>query len=711
VSWTATDASGVERVELQLSDDGGSTFHPVSPALPPTGSYEWFVPNLPGTANRMRVVAVDSASNPGSDDSDGDFTIDTYVGGTAPTTLRDFEMAGTQPFSGTVLDDPSVTCITCHANYDDVVEPWHLWQGSMMAHAMRDPLYLATLSIANQDAPGVGDMCLRCHTPGGWMEGRSTDPTGGMITAKDRQGVQCDFCHRLVDPDYTPGVSPTEDQDVLAALDEIPLTTANGQFVTDPSPLRRGPYADAQASHEFVESPFHRSSDICGTCHDVSNPVFVSDGTLGGYNVDTLDSAHPDGDLRNMFPVERTFSEWTLTDYANGGVYAPQFAGDKPDGIVSTCQDCHMADVTGAGANVPGSPTRSDLPAHDLTGGNTFVPSLLPGMWGAEVDSVALEDGRVRATGMLQKAATLGLSNSVVSGHPVALVTVTNETAHKLPSGYPEGRRIWITLRAYDGSDVLVYESGHYDGSTGVLTQDEDLTIYHSEPGISTHLGTALGLPPGPSFHFALNDSIYFDNRIPPRGFTNAAFEAIQAQPIGHAYADGQYSDTASYDLPSTARRIEVELYYQTTSKEYVEFLRDENVTDDNGQDMYDMWVAHGRAAPVLMASAALSLDVTATDDVPVAYVTDLKAAVPNPFNPKTTLTFSLSSEQRASLRIMDVRGRLVAVLADGRIPAGEYQSSWNGRDRAGHSVASGVYYAVLQSEEGTITQKLALVR
>ena len=72
--------------------------------------------------------------------------------------------------------------------------------------------------IANQDAPDSGDLCLRCHTPGGWMEGRSLDTSGAMLNAKDRQGVQCDFCHRAVDYDYVPGVSPAQDVDVLAEM-------------------------------------------------------------------------------------------------------------------------------------------------------------------------------------------------------------------------------------------------------------------------------------------------------------------------------------------------------------------------------------------------------------------------------------------------------------------------------------------------------------
>ncbi len=78
----------------------------------------------------------------------------------------------------------------------------------MMAQAMRDPLYQATLVIAEQVVPSVGDLCLRCHTPGGWQEGRSIDTSGGMLTAKDRQGIQCDFCHRLVDPVLRRGRQP-----------------------------------------------------------------------------------------------------------------------------------------------------------------------------------------------------------------------------------------------------------------------------------------------------------------------------------------------------------------------------------------------------------------------------------------------------------------------------------------------------------------------
>ena len=53
----------------------------------------------------------------------------------------------------------------------------------------------------------------------------------------------------------------------------------------------------------------------------------------------------------------------------------------------------------------------------------------------------------------------------------------------------------------------------------------------------------------------------------------------------------------------------EVTLYYQSTSKEYVEFLRDENFTNTKGQDLYDLWNNNGKCPPEMMQTASLTLN------------------------------------------------------------------------------------------------------
>jgi len=711
VTFTATDESGIAYVNVYLSDDGGVSFKRVGKRQPAGTGFSWFVPNFPGSANRIRVEAFDGAGNPGYDDSDADFTIVGRPAGYVPTSLRDMDLSGTQPLEGAIVDDPDLSCASCHGNYNAAVEPWHTWRGSMMSQAARDPFFYACLAVAEQDAPSVGDLCIRCHTPGGWQEGRSVDTSADLLTAKDRHGVHCDFCHRAVDYDYTFGVSPFEDEEVLALIDPLPLQYANGQFITDPAPLRRGPYADADASHAFVESPFHRSGDMCGTCHDVSSPVFDRVAP-GDYAPNPFDLEHPDMDIRNMFPIERTYSEWTQSEHAAVGVYAPQFAGNKPDGIVSTCQDCHMRDVSGRGCNEPGAPTRTDLPLHDLMGGNTFVVDIVETYYPDEVDAVQLQDAKDRAIFMLENAATLEAAPAEFG----LTVRVTNETGHKLPSGYPEGRRMWLNVAAYDSTGQKVFESGAYDFVSADLAHDEQAKIYEIHPGLSPSLAQALGLPAGKSFHFVLNDTVYFDNRIPPRGFTHAAFEAIQSPPVAYSYPDGQYWDDTGYHLPAEAETAVVTLYYQTTSKEYVEFLRDENTTNSAGQDLYNAWVAQGKAPPVVMGRVGTAVDVTVTAGVEDAgaaerFVFDLGQNYPNPFNPITTVDYSVAARTRVVISVYDVGGRKVRTLVDEVLEPGRYHSTWSGVDDRGVELAAGIYLIRYRAGEHVFSKKAVMLK
>ncbi|MEZ5197957.1 MAG: hypothetical protein R2764_16695 [Bacteroidales bacterium] len=157
--------------------------------------------------------------------------------------------------------------------------------------------------------------------------------------------------------------------------------------------------------------------------------------------------------------------------------------------------------------------------------------------------------------------------------------------------------------------------------------------IYEIKPGISPVLARHC-LDAGPSFHFVLNDTVYSDNRIPPRGFTNDNFDSIQSPAVGYSYEDGQYWDETEYDLPFIPDSVDVTLYYQTTSKEYVEFLRDENVTDTTGQFMYSLWVANGRSAPEIMNNETWS-----GPPVLLSAKLDVKVYLEGPFNGTTMNT------------------------------------------------------------------------
>lgn len=540
---------------------------------------------------------------------------------------------GTQP----ILNYPvasSQDCRGCHGldyDPDHFYEPADTWAGTMMANSARDPLFWAALDVANHDAPAVGDFCLRCHAPGAWLAGRSEPPGGstdgcglqGMLDdayASDFDGVSCHLCHRMM-------VNDTPPAGQLSSYQE------NAQYWIDDSdcgglgqPCRRGPYAygenETTPPHPYQYSPYHLGSDLCGTCHNVTSPQ--RNLIVGGV------------DQGIRFPMERTHREWAQSDYAAAGPNA------------ATCQACHMPEsgVSGAFACVFFANDRTgNLPVHRFAGGNSWVPDVLRQRYpNLELDP-EYNGARDAALEMLQNHSAdvvVTVPGQIVAGTSIgATVRVTNLTGHKLPTGYAEGRRMWLAVEAKDGNGVKFWESGAYDTATGVLTQDPAIKIYRAEQGVWNQNGTGqcdvTHAGGGAAFHFARNDCIRLDNRIPPLGFTGGT--SLETKPVGYAYPETSpgsgklvnYDDTP-YAIPvplGTVSPVTVTatLRYQTTSKEYVDFLRDEAVTynfpDDcidrgsgpstqsRGEILHDLWTTYGRSAPVNMDSASGVTTVT----------------------------------------------------------------------------------------------------
>jgi spore coat protein A len=88
-----------------------------------------------------------------------------------------------------------------------------------------------------------------------------------------------------------------------------------------------------------------------------------------------------------------------------------------------------------------------------------------------------------------------------------------------------------------------------------------------------------------------------------------------------------------------------------------------------------------------------------------------LSQNTPNPFNPRTTISFDLPASAAVDLRIFDVAGREVRSLLSGRLESDHHAIDWDGRDNAGGDVSSGVYVVRLEVGEEVLTSKMVLVR
>jgi hypothetical protein len=114
-----------------------------------------------------------------------------------------------------------------------------------------------------------------------------------------------------------------------------------------------------------------------------------------------------------------------------------------------------------------------------------------------------------------------------------------------------------------------------------------------------------------------------------------------------------------------------------------------------------DLAAADGRTAMVLLAPSGQTL--------PDGFA--LYQNYPNPFNPTTQIDFSLSAASEVQLTVYDLLGREVSGLVYDWLEAGYHSVTWNGRDRNGQIVSSGVYFYRLKTENSEQTRKMILMK
>jgi hypothetical protein len=664
---------------------------------------------------------------------------------------NEIQQPGTQPQEIGNLESPD-KCDNCHGGYNELVEPAFNWRGSMMANAGRDPIFWATLAVAEQDFDGAGDLCIRCHSTAGWLAGRSTPTDGSGLSGSDGDGVECDFCHKMTNPDDSE--LRGEQFDPFIANQDGEGYYGSGMASMWAGSEKLGPYDDPVARHQFLQSSFHRSQDFCGTCHDVSNPA-VGDLAPNNGTQDTADSVSASGVYGspvdgkaafNNLPFQYGIVERTYSEYRSGALSGLPVSEGGPDGTLIpgelkagailvayesaatagtggnyadgtprtfTCQTCHMRPVEGQGCNKKGAPVRTDLPLHDMTGGNYWMPEAIKyldplgklrlggGLTALQI--AALDAGATRAKKQLNQAVALSVTGNTVR--------VLNLTGHKLISGYPEGRRMWLNIKWYDG-DLLLREDGEYgllvDGVGQQVTvpnpaggpdvqvesildlYDTNTKVYEAHYGMTPEWAERLmnepfSVPaslclsydrlditesacdytlgqlaaasvPHETFHFVLNNTVVKDNRIPPFGFDYDKARARNALPVpadqyGNPGSGGTYDYFDEFALipPDGATRATIDMLYQPTSWEYIQFLwlannGDNQFLADEGVNLLEAWLntpdTTAMAAPYVMASATWSSGAPAPTPTPTPTPTpeEPPAVTPTP-TPTPTAT------------------------------------------------------------------------
>jgi len=399
-------------------------------------------------------------------------------------------------------------------------------------------------------------------------------------TESGKSGIFCAVCHSYASTrdtpfhnykrggtEYIPAVGiasrsdlvPPGGQDLFAVADlnkrNLGYSIGAGSYRLSPHaivfPERFGPLAagnaptseDSNTSRVFGESipyqtldaskhkGYHQAmfvrSEMCAACHDVTNSMPI---------------INPVGRWVGGFPIERTYTEWSNSRYAErpgNRNFDPRFKRD--------CQSCHMQqdygqpgtaqtlyDPAGHPLPIPQEPVATDgkprpFFTHHFVGGNALVPRLI----GKDVDTsgnvapypelstfsfssadhkspysravwtqtdrkgVYAQQGRMawdRLRHVLSMEVNGPPSARAGAAAPISIVVANTGSGHNFPSGFPEGRTSWVAVHAYDlatGRELPIHDSEWKRTSIGIGSLTREDMVDPNFPGCDWHI------PPG----------------------------------------------------------------------------------------------------------------------------------------------------------------------------------------------------------------------
>ncbi|NOZ75134.1 MAG: M6 family metalloprotease domain-containing protein [FCB group bacterium] len=365
-------------------------------------------------------------------------------------------------------------------------------------------------------------------------------------------------------------------------------------------------------------------------------------------------AVNPDGSAVSGFPV-------SIGEKVYGGAALADLDSDGYDDIVVVTKSGSIIGINSHGQIAPGFPV--SIPDADFRS----APVIIRGSDGGFV-ILALDRSGILAA---------------VNEHGIIRFTIdTNSTTHTSLSA----------IETIDGPLVLF---GDDNGMVHGMTLDGNEGLGFPLVGNSQISGTPVSADfqgnGVPEFVYAsTNGNIYI-------GKPEVSTDSTKVIPTG----DYLKSSPVIADLDSDGD-LEILVGGQTTLQ----------VIDikTSGNIIANAWsMDRGNLRRTGLLQSAMVLATIPPNSLPLAF--ELKAAYPNPFNLVTTIRFSLDHIDVTTLAIYDLKGREVITLWNGIGKPGNYSLSWNGRNSAGQTVATGLYFVRLMSGNRHSGQKIMLLK
>jgi hypothetical protein len=172
------------------------------------------------------------------------------------------------------------------------------------------------------------------------------------------------------------------------------------------------------------------------------------------------------------------------------------------------------------------------------------------------------------------------------------------------------------------------------------------------------------------------------------------------------SYPGWDATDVSSYNLIINSDFF-IGLRYDGTNKPAFGYDQNNNgrAWDNDGSGWTAWNETYFMRAKLQTVTSAVEID----SRIPKEFL--LEQNYPNPFNPTTTIIYSLPEGRDVHIAVYDVAGRKITELVNNYQTAGSYEVTWNGKDDAGNSVASGVYFSTIKAGNVVQTRKMMLMK
>ena len=308
----------------------------------------------------------------------------------------------------------------------------------------------------------------------------------------------------------------------------------------------------------------------------------------------------------------------------------------------------------------------------------------------------------------------LDYSPSSVQCYAFQKVSVINETPgywRNPGDGFETGFTTWtadILSQGEEPEDITFQLHGYYlTGNRELLGYD----VYRNDEAINPALVTDteyedLGLNEGDYEYYIV--AVYDTGDAPP---SNTASVSVTLYPPTEFAANSAGSNViCTWQLPGESRNLTG--YHVYRNGEVVgnvtnTFFVDLNVP--SGVHEYYATALYGEYESE--ASNVVIVDHTDADDTLIPIATALNGNYPNPFNPETTISYSLQETGYVNLEIYNLKGQKIRTLVNSEEEAGVYNVVWDGTNDEGITVPSGIYFSKFATGDYSSTMKMVLMK